>query len=161
MFWIFSQNKLLAQQISTSPNYPKLIYLQLRMKRYLKRKHYKSKKSNPSKQTNNNNINVNINLNVNMDNNKPTDDVSQQKPPQVTLSNTNPELKMQTTANNTTANTNVHINTNNNVNQSQTQQQQQQQALNGYNIVIPSVKAEFKESILFSTDPFLKHKKTT
>ena len=90
------------------------------MKRYLKRK---SSKSNPFKQTNN--INVNINLNVNMDN-KPVDDSSQKEPPQVTFSNANPELKVQTIGNNTMQN-----NFNNN-NSSQTEQQ----ALNGDNIVI-------------------------
>jgi hypothetical protein len=160
------KNKLLAQQISSSPNYPKLIYLQLRIKRFLKRKHYKSKKGIPTKQ--NNNINVNINLNVNMENNKNIEETNQAKPAQLSLGNnaTSNEVKMQTSGI-TTTNSNVHINTidnqNNNIsrpNINQPQTQQQPSSIGGDNIVIPSVKAEFRESILFSTDPFLKHKKT-
>ena len=60
---------------STSPIYSKLIYIQLRMKRFLKRIRKQPKSNNkPSAPLNNsNNINVNINLNVNMNNNSSTE----------------------------------------------------------------------------------------
>lgn len=101
-----------AEKFKSSPNYPLVIYLQTRMKKYIKRKKLKFGQNQNAGSTNANNINVNINLNVNMSN---TQQVN-------------------------------HI-------ENKTEQNTQG---NNSNIVIPAVKAELKESLIFSNDAFLK-----
>ena len=108
-----------TESIKNSNNYPLIIYLQTRLKRFLKKTKLKFSQSKQppttSPNANSNNINVNINLNVNMNNQTDT---------------TKPEQ---------------------NVNS--------QQPTNS-NIVIPAVKAELKESLIFSNDAFLKKVQT-
>ena len=99
-----------------SPYYPKIVYLQLKLKKFL---HSKKSLTLINKQ----NINVNINLNVNMPNKK---DV-----PSINSTNANQPVLMVS--------------------------KQKKSSFNA-SIMIPSVKSEFKESLIFSKDAFLKVK---
>ena len=75
------------QKYSRSPYYPKVIYIQLRFKKYLKKKkNIKQKSTANSNRKKANNINVNINLNVNMNNinqGMETNQLPASKPPQI------------------------------------------------------------------------------
>ena len=145
---IIIKNKQLIAKFSLSPYFPKVVYLQICMKRYLKRRKYKPalKAPNFKSKTNNNNINVNINFNVNMTNNN----IEHINKEQIVFpqKNNNNNNMLKPLENATTATT---INNNNNNNNANDNEQNDPNA-----IVIPSVKAEFKESSLFKQDPFVK-----
>ena len=104
------------EKVRSGPNYPTIIFLQMRIKKFLKKKKLKFGQNQNTNAKNANNINVNINLNVNMNNNQQINRVenkTEQNPPP-----------------------------------------------NNSNIVIPAVKAELKESLIFSNDAFLKKMQT-
>ena len=121
------------EKYSRSPNYAKVIYLQNRIKQFLK-----SKKGNNITQQRNSKYSINIKaVNHNQSN-------SQNNPISTEISNQN------SPRNN---NNNQHLQTKNN-NQNTIEQR------NDGSWIIPSVKAEFKNSDIFSQDPFLKNKRT-
>ena len=76
------------QKYSQSPYYPKLIYLQIKCKKFLKKKKNvsKLKSTTNSNRTKTKKINVNINMNVNMNNTAPSQDISNQSVPQIQTS---------------------------------------------------------------------------
>ena len=134
-----------THQLLIQPNYSKLIYLQTRIKRFLKKK--KKNGIMPKDQDlNTKNINVNINLNVNMD--RPT----------------NENTRMGTKDNSKQV---KNISKDNNSNQLKKLPQninpsnENSKSINqDSSIMIPTVKAELKESLIFSHDPFIKGKKS-
>jgi hypothetical protein len=127
------------EKYSRSPNYAKIIYLQNRIKRFLKskkRKHNKQRSSEYSIYVKSFNPNQS-----NSHNNPVSTEISNQNSPH----------------NNTNINTNnnsQHLQTKNNNNTSAATEQR-----NDCFCVIPSVKVEFKNSDIFSQDPFLKNKR--
>ena len=123
------------EKYSRSPNYAKVIYIQTRIKRFLKRKKAKNTQPRNSKYS----INIKaVNPNQsNSQNNHISTDISNHNSPR----------------NNSNNNNNQHLqakNNNSNINEQR----------NDGSWVIPSVKAEFKNSDIFSQDPFLKNKRT-
>ena len=135
------RSKNTIQFYSSQPNYSKLIYLQTIIKRFIK----KRKKSGILKKD------QEINLNVNMD--RPTNEN--------TRIGTKDNSK-QIINNNLNNNSQIkEINNNSNKKLIQNQSNENSKSINqDSSIVIPTVKAELKESLIFSHDPFIKGKKS-
>ena len=75
-----------AEKFKTSPNYPLVIFLQTRMKKYIRKKKLKF---GQNQNTNANNINVNINLNVNMNNSQQVNHIENKTEQNVQGTNSN------------------------------------------------------------------------
>ena len=134
-----------THQLLIQPNYSKLIYLQTRIKRFLKKKK-KNGIMQKDQDLNTKNINVNINLNVNMD--RPTNENTR-----MGTKDNSKQVKNITKDNNSNQLKKLPQNINPSNENSKSINQDS-------SIVIPTVKAELKESLIFSHDPFIKGKKS-
>ena len=145
------RSKNTIQFYSSQPNYSKLIYLQTIIKRFIKKRKKSGILKKDQEINNTKNINVNINLNVNMD--RPTNEN--------TRIGTKDNSK-QINTNNLNNNSQIkEINNNSNKKLIQNQSNENSKSINqDSSIVIPTVKAELKESLIFSHDPFIKGKKS-
>ncbi len=132
-----------THQLLIQPNYSKLIYLQTRIKRFLKKK--KKNSIMKDQDLNTKNINVNINLNVNMD--RPTNENTR-----MGTKDNSKQVKNISKDNNSNQLKKIPQNINPSNENSKSINQDS-------SIVIPTVKAELKESLIFSHDPFIKGKK--
>ena len=134
-----------THQLLIQPNYSKLIYLQTRIKRFLKKKK-KNGIMQKDQDLNTKNINVNINLNVNMD--RPTNENTR-----MGTKDNSKQVKNITKDNNSNQLKKLPQNINPSNENSKSINQDS-------SIVIPTVKAELKESLIFSHDPFIKGKRS-
>lgn len=118
------------QKFCKSPYYSKLIFLQLQIKKYLRRTNSKVKTKATPANVSTQNIDTSANNQLSTEN-KPTEHA-----PKVNITKPNND-------------------------NSQSQQNNNNIQPAGSSLIIPSVKAEFKESIIFTQDPFTRKKTTS
>ena len=137
----------IKEKYSISPNYPKVLYLQRKIKKFIKKRKAKPSRNRDSR----------YNIKVKVSN---TDQTASHNNPLI-----NTSISNQNSCNSNNMNTTINNNNISNCNQPTHQQSNnnntnniEQQTGNDGSWVIPTLKAEFKDSDIFTQDPFLKNK---